>query len=221
MKGKGFNSVISGMTAKFQWVKDALTKSQKTINVTARYNSNDRPNARGGIYDANGGHHALPQYASGGSPSHGTVLVAGEAGPEILGHIGGRTEILNQSQMAAVMYSSVVAAVSPVLKYMNVCTNAIIANIANAVETLDYIANMPQVAYAGAPMHYVPDINRINGTISQSISIDSLADAVAKKISGNIQIDNVMNLDGKTVYRSMVEIDRATVRQTGRSGFGG
>jgi hypothetical protein len=46
--------------------------------------------------------------------AHGTLFVAGEAGPEILGHIGGRTEILNQSQLAQTMYAAVRSAMSGV-----------------------------------------------------------------------------------------------------------
>lgn len=67
-----------------------------------------------------GSWHNFSQYASGGSPSHGTAFVAGEAGPEIVGHIGGRTEVLNQSQLASTMYASVAKAIrdsiSPYLK---------------------------------------------------------------------------------------------------------
>lgn len=46
-------------------------------------------------------------YASGGIPSKGTLFGAGENGPEVVGHIGGRTEVLNQSQLASVMYEAV------------------------------------------------------------------------------------------------------------------
>ena len=52
--------------------------------------------------------HSIPQYADGGSPNYGTVFVAGERGAEAVGNINGRTEVLNQSQMASVMYDAVV-----------------------------------------------------------------------------------------------------------------
>ena len=47
----------------------------------------------------------IPQFANGGI-SHGSMFVAGESGPELIGHIGGRTEVLNRSQIAATMYAS-------------------------------------------------------------------------------------------------------------------
>lgn len=55
----------------------------------------------------------LPKYAGGTSSAHGTMFLAGEAGPEIVGHVGGRTEVLNKSQIASAMYSAVQAAMAP------------------------------------------------------------------------------------------------------------
>lgn len=60
--------------------------------------------ATGGVF-SNGFWRELPQFANGGV-SHGSMFVAGEAGPELIGHIGGRTEVLNRSQIAATMYAS-------------------------------------------------------------------------------------------------------------------
>lgn len=62
--------------------------------------------ALGGVLE-NGIWSSIPQYASGTTRAHGSLFVAGEAGPEVVGHIGGRTEVLNRSQLAATMYASV------------------------------------------------------------------------------------------------------------------
>ena len=70
-----------------------------------------RKNALGGIF-SNGVWKDIKQYANGGIPSHGTVFTAGERGPEVVGHIGSRTEVLNQSQLASVMYEAVTKAIS-------------------------------------------------------------------------------------------------------------
>lgn len=58
----------------------------------------------GGVFSG-GFWHSIPRFANGGV-SHGSMFVAGEAGPELIGHIGGRTEVLNRSQIAATMYAS-------------------------------------------------------------------------------------------------------------------
>ena len=65
----------------------------------------------GGIY-SNGKWKNIPQYANGGAPSHGSLVFAGENGPEILGNANGKTEILNQSQIASSIYSAVYSAMS-------------------------------------------------------------------------------------------------------------
>lgn len=68
-------------------------------------------NANGGIY-SNGTWKNIKQYANGGAPSHGSMFVAGEHGAEIVGHINGKTEVLNQSQIANAIYSAVYSAMS-------------------------------------------------------------------------------------------------------------
>ena len=67
--------------------------------------------ATGGAFYG-GSWHDIPQYAGGTTNAHGSLFVAGEAGPEVVGHIGGRTEVLNQSQLASTMYAAVKNAMS-------------------------------------------------------------------------------------------------------------
>lgn len=75
------------------------------------YLGNGYQKSLGGVF-ANGTWRDIPQFAAGGFPNHGTVFAAGESGPEVVGHIGGRTEVLNASQLAATMYSAVVSAMA-------------------------------------------------------------------------------------------------------------
>ena len=67
--------------------------------------------AQGGIY-SKGSWKDIPQYANGGAPNHGSLVFAGENGPEILGNANGKTEILNKSQIASALYSAVYSAMS-------------------------------------------------------------------------------------------------------------
>lgn len=82
-----------------------------TANITKFSGKNrvDVETAAGGIFK-HGAYSNIPQYAGGTTRAHGSMFIAGEAGPEIVGHIGGRTEVLNRSQLAATMYSAVNAA---------------------------------------------------------------------------------------------------------------
>ena len=71
----------------------------KTYKLTAQ--------ALGGVL-TNGGWKSIPQYA-GGTLNTGSLFFAGEksGNPELVGHVNGRTEVLNKSQLASVMYASV------------------------------------------------------------------------------------------------------------------
>lgn len=117
-------------TARFTHVSDGLSSSQKTIKTTAKVTSMDTSGLSGmmkfkverQMIGAIGGAMAngyfannIPQYAVGGSPSRGSVFIAGESGAEVVGHLNGRTEVLNRSQMAAVMYSAVLRGMSQAL----------------------------------------------------------------------------------------------------------
>jgi len=72
----------------------------------------------GGIF-SNGVWSNIPQYAS-GTLNAGSMFIAGEAGPELVGHVGGRTEVLNKSQLASAMYSAVHSAMRGVTLEANV-----------------------------------------------------------------------------------------------------
>lgn len=103
-------------------VPETVTVGGKTYLVTTNkdgkrgyYNDRGQWNyaEKGGVFSL-GAYRSIAQYANGGMPSHGTHFVAGENGAEVVGHIGGRTEVLNQSQLASTMYSAVVAAMTQV-----------------------------------------------------------------------------------------------------------
>ena len=90
--------------------------------------------AKGGVITAGG---AVSRFAHGGiihayaggtSSAHGSLFLAGEAGPEIVGHVGGRTEVLNKSQIASAMYSAVQAAMAPASANFAAAANAMNAD---------------------------------------------------------------------------------------------
>lgn len=101
LKYYGYMSVSAYLDIKGQ-------KNTPTVAVNAYYTNQTK--AKGGAYYGSMWHD-IPQYASGGRP-HGSLFLAGEAGPEVVGHVGGRTEVLNRSQLAATMYSAVRSAMA-------------------------------------------------------------------------------------------------------------
>ncbi len=77
------------------------------------------------------------KYAGGTGRAHGSLFVAGESGPEVVGHVNGRTEILNKSQIAQAIYGAVVAGTAQAANAlgrflagcMANCTNALIGSV--------------------------------------------------------------------------------------------
>lgn len=100
-------------------------------------------NARGGVIrDGADFVKRIPQYARGTLAAHGTMFVAGENGPEIMGHINGKTEILNRSQIAAAMYAATTRALhnvqyrAPAMASGSVLPYAVAAQYARETERL-------------------------------------------------------------------------------------
>lgn len=91
-----------------------LRMQQSTITLTGGGGGTWRlmAQALGGIIHSNGLVQRISAYANGTANAHGTMFLAGEAGPEIVGHVGGRTEVLNKSQLAQTMFSAVRSAMS-------------------------------------------------------------------------------------------------------------
>lgn len=114
---KGFDDAKSWITTKWNNIWGSL----KSIHIPSPHISwsLDGASARGAVrkvLEALNLPTSLPRlhvnwYASGGIPTKGTLFGAGENGPEVVGHINGRTEVLNQSQLASVMYEAVTKAI--------------------------------------------------------------------------------------------------------------
>lgn len=70
--------------------------------------------ANGGVYK-NGQWHDVTAFAAGGSPMSGQMFIAREAGPELVGTLGGNTAVLNNDQIVSSVASGVAQAVASVL----------------------------------------------------------------------------------------------------------
>jgi len=137
-----------------QQLKSAATKAMKGISVEVKAKSTGggakiqtqatggviagglfRRFAAGGVISGGLARYlaGVPHYAGGTTRAHGTVFVAGEAGPEIMGHINGRTEILNKSQLAQTMYSAVLSAMGQAVSALGTFLSGQLANCTNAI----------------------------------------------------------------------------------------
>ena len=84
---------------------------------------------------------SVQKYASGTSRAHGTAFIAGESGPEIVGHVNGRTEVLNKSQIAAAIHAAVLSAMSDAANAFAHYFADKLADCANGVISAIYMAS--------------------------------------------------------------------------------
>ena len=82
-----------------------------TIKVNAHYEN--VINKNGGVY-ANGAWHNVTQYASGGFPRGSQLFWAREAGPELVGTLGGHTAVVNNDQIVASVSDGVARAIASI-----------------------------------------------------------------------------------------------------------
>lgn len=104
----GIQSTVRNVTSA---TSDALSRTASQMDELARKNASAAVKVGGlasGGFVLDGGQ--IHKYASGTLRAAGSLFVAGEAGPEIVGHVNGRTEVLNESQIAGAIYSAVLAA---------------------------------------------------------------------------------------------------------------
>ena len=154
----------------------------------------------GGAY-YNGFWHNIPKYARGTHNAHGTLFAAGEAGPEVVGHVGGRTEVLNKSQLAQTMQSAVTIGMLTALRSItfrvpNVATSAVPYEVA------------AQAAKSAADMQATLDAN--NEDLIQTII--SVIGAQTTAIVAALQAMERNGASGNTLTAQQVinEINRRT-----------
>lgn len=149
---KGVLTLDFSIYSKVDYTKPVTTTLKDVWNAfTGQSNntSHSRGFASGGFINGNVAHHwSIPAYAGGTNRAHGSLFLAGEAGPEIVGHLGGRTEVLNKSQLAMTMFEAVHSAMTGISFDLNAgndgggdAPDALFDTIMMAVQTA--IANNP------------------------------------------------------------------------------
>ena len=87
------------------------TISNWKTSLAGWFGLNIRGNANGGVF-ANGQWQPIQAYANGGMPSGGSLFMAREAGPELVGKIGRHTAVMNNNQIVDSVKAGVYEAVS-------------------------------------------------------------------------------------------------------------
>lgn len=95
-----FSGLTTAWTTVSSWIKRVTDGVKNTFSSIIEGVKNFKPNANGGsiYWGIQGGY-----FAEGGTPQTGSLFWAGEAGPELVGQVGGKTTVTNQEQFTAGM----------------------------------------------------------------------------------------------------------------------
>ena len=115
VNGWFYNNVYSPIHKTFSWIYDSLTwPFREAMNFIQ--NTFGRMHIKTKSFDVFGAKLTIPVgigfYAAGGFPDKGQLFVAREAGPEMVGRMGGRTAVANNDQIVAGISAGVYNAVS-------------------------------------------------------------------------------------------------------------
>lgn len=112
---KSWNSATRAVTIGLNFAKDTLKNmwssvtgffGGKTVNVSTKATKK----ADGGVFSG-GSWKPIKKYAVGGLPNMGQMFVAREAGPELVGNLGGHTAVMNNDQIVQSVSDGVYRAV--------------------------------------------------------------------------------------------------------------
>ncbi len=191
--------------------------------------------ANGGyVNGSRSGYWGIPAYGNGGI-THGSLFVAGEAGTEMVGRIGGQTEVLNQSQIKLAMRSAVIsgmAAFTPILSAINsnivTCSNAVINSVITGaqvlyngienVDTYDPTSTLSNTTYEDAVMAYRKGVNDENMYSSMRDFYREFVEPTLKDIAADTkrQADKEENINVQVGNR---DITRAVDIQREANGY--
>ena len=102
----------NGWTTVTSWVQSHLGTGTVSVGVSVHSSSSAKGvKANGGVFE-NGAWRDINRYASGGLPMGSQLFWAREAGPELVGTLGGHTAVMNNDQIVASVSNGVAKAIA-------------------------------------------------------------------------------------------------------------
>lgn len=98
------------------WIENA--KNKIVDFFSGGQNRADTAATKSTSKSGNTGTHSVGKFAAGGFVSSGQLFVAREAGPELVGSIGGRTAVANNDQIVEAVSNGVYRAIAPLMQNM-------------------------------------------------------------------------------------------------------
>ena len=129
---------------------------------------------------------SITKYASGTARARGTAFVAGESGPEIVGHVNGRTEVLNKSQLAATMHAAVLSAMSEAVNAFASFLSVRLAECANGIISAIYAASDIPIPIPVSLQIDDIDLGRYAGMLSGLSALSNVSYTAPAVASGTV-----------------------------------
>ena len=175
-------------------------------------------NANGGIYQ-----NGIPAFGGGtNGVNHGTMFVAGERGAEMVGHVNGRTEVMNRFQLASVMKSSIMEGMGQYAHYltainnhMTTCANATINAILYTADHILSAVNAENVKIADSYIAWTNEFNGGGNEISEDSS-EQIAEAIRTGLYETTSPQNELLREQNELLRQILDKD-TTVEVTANS----
>lgn len=173
----------------------------------------------GGIYK-NGRWSPIQSYASGGLPNQGQMFIAREAGPELVGTLGGHTSVMNNDQIVASVASGVAKATSSSMA-------KVAQSLYSAISSIKINTNIPKMISNASPR--LKNIGTSGySTVSASDILEIIRGEKAESKDGEIiqllrqiiillkNMDTGTYLDGKAIKDNVVNRINNNTRSTGK-----
>lgn len=165
----------------------------------AAYTGTFMTRADGGVYSG-GSWHPIAAYAGGGTPAGGQLFVAREAGPELVGTLGGHTAVMNNDQIVASVSAGVARAVAGIRFYSRDAATPRLAMLGESMSrSEEHLAAMARQAASEAAG---------GGTAQAVVLLQKILEALTS-------MDFDVKLDGASVKDRIVQLVNANTRATG------
>ena len=170
------------------------------------------PGATGGVVQ-HGRIYGIPQYA-GGTLNAGSMFIAGEAGPEVIGHIKGRTEVLNASQLASAMRASIIDGMMAVLNSVKAFNFNLDLSKLGDIPPIPVIVTGQLLPLTEAFMFKFEEQHKDFEDVKLRLD-----DIIRRLSDGSNKEPIMLQLDGRTIVELVWDETQKRYKQTGKTMF--
>lgn len=184
----------------------------KNKNTNGKPSNTPKPGATGGIVQ-HGRIYGIPQYA-GGTLNAGSMFIAGEAGPEVIGHIKGRTEVLNASQIASAMKASIIDGMMAVLNSVKAFNFNLDLSKLSDIPPIPVIVTGQLLPLTEAFMFKFEEQHKDFEDVKLRLD-----DIIRRLSDGSNKEPIMLQLDGRTIVQLVWDETQKRYKQTGKPMF--